>query len=94
MTHYDEPPFDNQQAHAEGWGIFDLCEVGRADPYQLQRIDEDERFASDDDAWRYVTARAAEGSAYHRTALDFLRDHSPGEHAALIAHAAVPETAA
>lgn len=85
MTHYDEPAFDNRQAHEEGWGIFDLCEVGRADPYQLQRVDEDERFASDDDAWRHVAARAAEGSAYHSAALAFLRKSSPGEYAALSA---------
>ena len=94
MTHYDQPSFDNEQAHAESWGIFDLCEVGRPDPYQLQRVDEDERFASDDHAWRYVAARAAEGSAYHRGALDFLRDNSPGEYAAVIAHTSKPETAA
>lgn len=94
MTPYDEPAFDNGQAHAEGWGIFDLCEIGRPDPYQLQCVDADEQFASDDDAWRYVAARAAEGSAYHRSALDFLRDHSPGEHEALTAHVAAPEVAA
>ena len=94
MQHYDEPPFDNRQAHAEGWGIFDLCEVGRPDPYQLPRIDADARFASDDDAWQHVAARAAEGSAYHRDALAFLSDNSPGEYAALIAHTAAPETVA
>ncbi|MFC6623921.1 hypothetical protein [Novosphingobium panipatense] len=94
MQHYDEPAFDNRQAHAEGWGIFDLCEVGRPDPYQLQRVDADECFASDDEAWRHVAARAAEGSAYHRAALDFLRDHSPGEYAAVAAHAAARESVA
>lgn len=89
MTHYDEPAFDNRQAHAEGWGIFDLCEEGRPDPYQLQRVDEDERFPSDDDAWRYVAARGAEGSTYHGAALDFLREASPGEYAAMSAFLAV-----
>lgn len=83
MTHYDEPAFDNRQAHGEGWGIFALCEIGRADPFQLQGVDADEIFASDEDAWRHVAARGAEGSEYHRSALDFLRDNSPGEYAAL-----------
>lgn len=91
MTHHDEPDFDNGQAHAEGWGIFDLCEEGRTDPYQLQRVDEDARFASDDEAWRHVAARAAEGSTYHSAALDFLRRSSPGEYDALTRFVAAPE---
>ncbi|MBK9003570.1 MAG: hypothetical protein IPM41_06820 [Sphingomonadales bacterium] len=57
-------------------------------------MDADERFTSDDEAWRHVAARAAEGSAYHGAALDFLRDHSPGEYAAVAAHVAVRESVA
>src|SRR3546814_11597248 len=85
--------FDNRQAHGEDWGIFALCEIGRADPFQLQGVDADEIFASDEDAWRHVAARGAEGSEYHRSALDFLRDNSPGEYAALIAAIGAREAA-
>src|SRR3546814_17672153 len=85
MTHYDEPAFDNRQAHGEDWGIFALCEIGRADPFQLQGVDADAIFASDEDAWRHVAARGAAGSEYPRSARDFLRANSPGQYAALIA---------
>src|SRR3546814_10140961 len=93
MTQYYEPAFDNRQSHGEDWGIFALCAIGRADPFQLQGVDADEIFASDEDAWRHVAARGAEGSEYHRSALDFLRDNSPGEYAALIAAIGAREAA-
>ena len=71
--------FNNAQAMQEGWAIFD-CN-GDGGRWQLQRIDEDEKFPSDDEAWTFVTDKARSGSAYHRCAIEYLRDHNPGEYA-------------
>lgn len=54
-------PFDNTQAFAEGWALFNDGE--------LQRLDEAEVFANDAAAIAYVSGRAIEGSAYHRKAI-------------------------
>jgi hypothetical protein len=80
--------FDNTQAQAEGWFI-SFCdgymdEKGEPRPWQLQREDEREVFASDLEAWAHVVSKARAGSEYHRDALDFLAKHSPAEHAAIV----------
>ncbi len=50
---------------AEGWWLSQ-----RIDAYwEIQRLDEEERFASDDEALRYIKARAEAGSRMHRIAL-------------------------
>jgi hypothetical protein len=49
------------QADAEGWGIFNFCEI--------QRDDEAGTFASDDDAIAFVRKRAKKGSECHSIAL-------------------------
>ena len=79
--------FDNNQAEAEGWGIWE-CDGSESGPYQLQRIDSpDDRdapsFGDDAAAWEFVKAKAAEGSAYHVAALDYLKQHNPLEYAAI-----------
>lgn len=70
--------FDNGVAGAEGWGIFE-CGGSANGYYQLCRLDEEAIFASDDEAWKHVVAKVAEGSAYHRSALDYIRAHNPIE---------------
>lgn len=63
---------------SEGWDIFESA--GSVDgPFQIQRNDEDAVFADDSEAWRFVWDKAQGGSAYHKGALDWLREHNPGE---------------
>lgn len=66
--------FDNTQALAEGWDLFDT--EGRI---QLSRIDDpanndlgydEPKFPSDTEAILFVAKRAMEGSAYHYDAID------------------------
>ena len=68
--------FDNTQALAEGWDLFDVD--GRL---QLQRIDDptvnglpydEPKFPSDAEAILYVAAQANLGSAYHREAIEWI----------------------
>jgi hypothetical protein len=70
----DSRVFDNAQAVAEGWDLFDVD--GRI---QLQRIDAPEldgsgydepKFASDADALIFVALQAHAGAAYHREAIE------------------------
>ncbi len=63
--------FDGMQAISEGWGIFE-CFGSENGDYQLQRIDEDEKFKDDRDAWLFVYNMAHKGSNYHIQALDYL----------------------
>lgn len=66
-THSDEPdahgwrPSYGLQADAEGWGIFN--------DNTIQRDDEADVFAGDDEAIAFVRRRAAEGSQLHAAAL-------------------------
>lgn len=74
-----EEEFDNtHDADAEGWGIFE-CSGSANGRHQLCKVDDRETLADDAAAWRFVVAKAREGSAYHRRALDFLRANAPAE---------------
>ena len=66
----------------EGWGVYDT-ELGP----QVQTADEDgpEIFESDEDALRFVRARAASGSAYHGAVLRWLARNAPDEYAHMMA---------
>lgn len=64
--------FDNGISSNEGWGIFE-CSGSANGIYQLCRSDEEAIFPDDEAAWKYVVGRVAEGSAYHRGALDYIR---------------------
>jgi hypothetical protein len=59
----------NVWANKEGWGIFNGCEI--------QRIDEDAKFDSDEAALEHVQRLAAmgqpHGSALHQEALELLK---------------------
>jgi hypothetical protein len=72
------PRFDETQALTEGWSIFQ-CWGSENGPFQLQRVDEDEAFANDDDVWAFVIDKARAGSTYHKSALDYLRLYNPTE---------------
>jgi len=76
--------FDDAQANAEGWGIFEICPPFHADePFQLEAIYNPEigpeRFSSDEDAVAFVIEQAKAGSGYHVKALRYLAEHSPRE---------------
>ena len=79
------PRFDNTQAMAEGWGI-SHCLGSKDGPWQLQKIDEQEVFEKDDEAWSFVLWKVAEGSEYHIAAIQFLQDHCPAEFDRLVDH--------
>jgi hypothetical protein len=64
--------FDNGISSTEGWGIFE-CSGSANGIYQLCRSDEEAIFPDDEAAWKHVVAKVAEGSAYHRSALDYIR---------------------
>jgi hypothetical protein len=72
------PEFDNSQAQQEGWGIFS-CIGSDNGEFQLCRLDEEAIFPDDQKAWLFVISKAAEGSIYHRSALDYIREHNPIE---------------
>lgn len=72
------PEFDNSQAGEEGWGIFN-CDGSYTGEFKLCRLDEEEIFADDEQAWCFVVEKVAAGSAYHRAALDYIREHNPIE---------------
>jgi len=84
------PPAYGQLATEEGWGIFEaegsvLNKNGNR-PYQLQKVDEARKFEDDSEAWDHVYHTARAGSALHRKALDFLREHSHPEFEVIIYH--------
>ena len=68
--------------YEEGWGIYDT-ELGP----QVQTADEDgpEMFGTDEDAMRFIRARAASGSAYHGAVLRWLARNAPDEYAHMTA---------
>lgn len=57
--------WDNTQAFAEGWGLFDFDGTG---VFHLERLDESRAFESDE-AKQYVAKLAQWGSEYHQQAL-------------------------
>lgn len=61
--------FDQTQAATEGWGLFDINDLGPVPDFVIQKDDESAIFARDSDALKYVVAQASVGSEYHREAL-------------------------
>lgn len=64
--------FDQTQANAEGWGIFNAGEIQRLDLGPIvdgKESDLPPTFAGDQEALDYVRLRASAGSAYHQQAL-------------------------
>lgn len=82
--------FDNTQALSEGWAISD-CGNHPSGPWQLQRLDEAAIFCADADAWIHVGRQAAQGSEYHKSALRFIREHSPREFTFIFTHSGMAD---
>jgi hypothetical protein len=59
-------------AAVEGWAIFD-SDGSISGPWQVQRDDEREAFASDDEVWPLVVGGALCGRGHHVAALGFVR---------------------
>ena len=68
FTVADAPEFECDLAITEGWGIF---QTGQR--WEIERDDEQDVFASDDDAETHVKAQATLGSQYHQDALNWLK---------------------
>jgi hypothetical protein len=86
---------DSDQAMRDGWDIFSTArdasiedEIVRGKayghrPFELQRVDEMQRFQNDDEAHSHVLNQAQLGNLLAIKALRFLRIHSPIERAAI-----------
>jgi hypothetical protein len=74
---------NREAAAAQGWGIFETDGSENGTPYQLQRIDDPEFgvpvLDNDDAAWCLVRIRAANGDELAKSALAYLKEHSPAE---------------
>lgn len=68
---------DHLSASAEGWDIFAV----NADEsnLQLQKIDEQNTFGSDDEAWEFVITKAVSGSKLHQRAIAYIKQETPEE---------------
>jgi len=58
----------NLIAESEGWGIF-ICEGSQDGDYQIQKIDDKNKFKSDMDAIRHILKLAFNGSTFHKQAI-------------------------
>ncbi len=74
-------------ATTEGWDIFAVD--GDESDLQLQRVDEQNIFPSDDAAWEFVIAKAVSGSTFHQHAVAYLKQSSPKEFDAFVKDARV-----
>ncbi len=72
-------------AQLEGWDIFDAYGSvnGR---WQIQRCDEMEVFASDQEAWAHVWQKSEEGSVVHRLAINAIMIENPSEYVAIMTY--------
>jgi hypothetical protein len=86
-----DPPYEAETAEAEGWFI--SYAPGNSDKtvWRLERRDENPVFGSDQEAHAHVVARAAAGSPYHQSCLNFLRFHEPTEYR-IVMESAQPKT--
>ncbi len=82
---------DDAQSGAEGWYLstcYGCAEGGaRGAALRIEKRDEVDTFAGDEDAWTHVLRRAAEGARMHRRALLAIRTDNPTEYALLLDHA-------
>lgn len=87
-------PEDSAAALAQGWEIFstnrddDWCKTRKGlryghRPYELQRDDDAEIFANDDEAWTFVWLAGLADDPVATRALVFLMQNSPVEYAAI-----------
>jgi|GEM_PF-3900095 hypothetical protein len=68
---------DSADAIEQGWEIF--CQ-DEGDPFVLSAVDEKGIFTSDDEAWKFVHAKAKAGDQLAIRALAFIKARSPAEH--------------
>ena len=69
---------ENEKAWNEGWGLFD---TGKEDtPFEIQRVDEMEKFTGDEGAWLHVASQAmVDENSIHLKALVYIAVKSPNE---------------
>lgn len=90
-------PMDSEAANNQGWDIFETNRDPETEkelvngkpyghrPFEIQRVDEMEVFANDDEAHAFVRAAAQKGDQLASRALAFLQAYSPIEFAAVMA---------
>src|SRR5262249_33598809 len=64
---------DGHAAFEQGWGLFDSESIG----WCVQKDDEQAKFGTDEDAWKFVWNQAQSGDALAKKALDLLTKHNP-----------------
>ena len=65
---------EQDAAGAEGWDLFATGGGKVHEPYELQALIDGRWEGDDEQAWRHVAERAADGSRLHERAIQFLRD--------------------
>ena len=71
--------FDQQQALAEGWGVFEAgLRHDGSERVEIQRFDDARVFPDDEKVWRHVVDQARQGSSLHRAALDLIDPRERG----------------
>jgi hypothetical protein len=65
-----ENPFDNTQAHKEGWTLDVVCVGEHLFKLYIFSLDSMDTFETDDAAVEYVKTLASNGSEYHKKAIE------------------------
>lgn len=89
MTETIQAEFDCGRAMREGWVILEAEGSLAEGRWQLQRLDEMERFDGDWAAWEFVIGLAVRGSTYHKAALCWIREHDAPEFERIARHSAL-----
>lgn len=76
--------FDNEQAMREGWAVAQTSGNDDEGDARIERLDEAEKFETDDQAWAHVVRCANEMSIYHINALRFVFERNPSEKKAIL----------
>lgn len=66
----------------EGWAFIEIIDADNQ--ISIQKLDEEEKFSSDREAWRFIIESAMSGSAVHQRVLQFIKVANPKEHSAFV----------
>lgn len=78
----EAPSFTHPNAEqAKGWWVCDTDEGP-----QLQTVNEEGRFSTDNQAWLHVWKEATQGTPIALAALNFLEKHNPREYENIVAY--------
>lgn len=73
ITTEDKVLLENINQLNEGWAIFES--IGTTSQWQIERLDNEEKFMDDSQAIKHVYEMALMGSVIHNKALEFIRKY-------------------